>query len=103
MEPMSVELEGTLQPDGSLLLDHKPNLPPGRVRVILQREATAVQRFWDVMNAIWEGQKARGHVPRSHDEIDAELEAERQEWEEHQQALEQIQDESRRNREQPPC
>ena len=103
MEPVTVELKGTLQPDGSLLLDHKPNLPPGRVRVILQREATTVQRFWDTMNTIWEGQKARGHVARSREEIDTELEAERQEWEEHQRALEQIQDESRRSREQPPC
>ncbi|MBI1918681.1 MAG: hypothetical protein HYS12_28640 [Planctomycetes bacterium] len=96
MEPITVELEGTLQPDGSLLLDRKPDLPPGRVRVILRSQVTAEQRFWDTMNAIWEGQKARGHVPRSREEVDAALEAERQGWEEHQQTLEQIQDESRK-------
>jgi hypothetical protein len=32
----TLELEGILQPDGSLILDEKPILPPGRVRVALQ-------------------------------------------------------------------
>jgi len=31
-----VEVTGTLQPDGTLVLDQKPNLPPGRVRVVVQ-------------------------------------------------------------------
>ena len=103
MEPVTVELEGTLRPDGSLLLDRKPDLPPGRVCVTLRSQVTAEQRFWDTMNTIWEGQKARGHVSRSREEIDAELKAERQEWEDHQQALEHIQEESCRSREQPLC
>jgi hypothetical protein len=37
-DPLSqrqVEVGGTLQPDGTLLLDEKPGLPPGRVRVVL--------------------------------------------------------------------
>ena len=29
-------IEGTLNPDGSLALDHKPDLPPGRVTVRVQ-------------------------------------------------------------------
>ena len=29
-------IEGTLKPDGTLELDEKPSLPPGRVTVILQ-------------------------------------------------------------------
>jgi hypothetical protein len=28
----TVEVEGTLQADGQLILDEKPDLPPGRVR-----------------------------------------------------------------------
>lgn len=31
-------VEGTIQPDGSLVLDQKPSLPPGRVRVVVQAE-----------------------------------------------------------------
>ena len=32
-------MEGTIQPDGSLVLDQKPNLPAGRVTVVLRQEA----------------------------------------------------------------
>jgi len=32
----ALELHGTLQADGRLILDEKPPLPPGRVRVALQ-------------------------------------------------------------------
>ena len=31
-------IEGTLKPDGTLELDQKPNLPPGRVKVTVQTE-----------------------------------------------------------------
>jgi hypothetical protein len=30
-----ITVEGTLKPDGTLELDHKPNLGPGRVKVTL--------------------------------------------------------------------
>jgi hypothetical protein len=39
MSPTLVEVRGTLQPDGTLVLDEKPNLPPGRVRVMVQAMA----------------------------------------------------------------
>jgi len=32
----TIEIEGTLQADGKLILDEKPAMPPGRVRVALQ-------------------------------------------------------------------
>ena len=32
----SIEIEGTLEADGRLILDEKPALPPGRVRVALR-------------------------------------------------------------------
>jgi len=51
------------------------------------------------MNAIWEGQKARGHVPPSREEVDRALEEDREEWEEHQQALERLQPDSSGGRE----
>ena len=36
MSPTSVELEGTLRPDGTVVLDEPPALSPGRVKVVLQ-------------------------------------------------------------------
>jgi hypothetical protein len=49
--PMSlrkIKLEGTLKPDGTLELDHKPNLSPGRVKVVLRKasEATLPTEDW---------------------------------------------------------
>jgi hypothetical protein len=32
----AIEIEGTLQADGLLILDEKPAMPPGRVRVALR-------------------------------------------------------------------
>jgi hypothetical protein len=32
-------IEGTLKPDGTLELDQKPSLPPGRVTVVLRQES----------------------------------------------------------------
>jgi hypothetical protein len=35
-----VVVEGTLKPDGTLELDRKPNLSPGRVTVLLRQQPT---------------------------------------------------------------
>ena len=39
MSLLEVVMEGTLKPDGTLVLDQKPSLAPGRVKVILQRSS----------------------------------------------------------------
>jgi len=46
MSPNEVVLEGTLKPDGTLELDQKPYLSPGRVKIIMQSAATgtSIQR-----------------------------------------------------------
>jgi hypothetical protein len=97
-------VEGTLQPDGTLLLTEKPNLPAGRVRVIVQTlpELPQGDPFWDMMKSIWSEQKARGHVPRSVEEVEAERREMREGWARRQEAIERIQEESRRLREQQP-
>ena len=41
MQETHVELEGILREDGTLVLDRRPGLPPGRVRVVLQSVAEA--------------------------------------------------------------
>jgi hypothetical protein len=39
MNVREVVVDGTLKPDGALELDQKPNLPPGRVTVVLRQES----------------------------------------------------------------
>ncbi len=71
-------IAGTLQPDGTLVLDEKPNLPAGRVTVVLRQEAETKKpqplgdAFFQRMEDIWAGQKARGFVPRSVEEVEGE-------------------------------
>ncbi len=89
-----VEMTGTLRPDGVVVLDGPVAVAPGRVKVTVQAvpfELPKDDPFWQRMQAIWDGQKARGHVPRSAEEVEAELREARDEWDEHQEALERIQ------------
>ena len=74
MSLTEVVIEGTLGPDGTLQLDEKPNLPAGRVQVIVQvlPELPDGDPFWDMMNSIWAGQRKRAHVARSAEEVEAE-------------------------------
>jgi len=102
MNETQVVMDGTLQPDGTLELDERPNLPPGRVRVTMQaatvRSPTRVG-LMERMEAVWADQKARGDVARSREEIDSELNAMRDEAEEEMQAIERLHEESARRRE----
>ncbi len=101
----SQTVQGTIQTDGSLLLAENLRLPPGPVRVTLELSAV-VQAHEDsstVLQRIWAEREALGMPSRTKEEIDADLQATRDEWEEHQQGLERIQDEARRAREQRPC
>ena len=104
MRRSEVVIEGTLKPDGTLELDQKPSLAPGRVQVTMVPlpELPADDPFWQMMKAIWGGQEARGHVPRSVAEVEAERRQIREEWEERMREIERIQEESRRLREQNP-
>jgi hypothetical protein len=96
-----VEVEGILQPDGTLVLDEKPNLPPGRVRVRVQPLLDYTQTdIWRFFEQLWAEQQARGHVPRSKEEIDADIAAARQEDEERALEIERLQEECWRAREQ---
>jgi hypothetical protein len=98
-------VQGTVQKDGTLMLVEQLRLPPGPVRVTVEAAGSegARESTWDVLERIWARNKALGLKPRTKEEIDAELQAMREEWEEHQQGLERIHDEARRAREQPPC
>lgn len=96
-------IEGTLQADGTLVLDKKPNLPPGRVCVTVQPLADLMQTdIWQFFERVWAEQRARGHVPRSKEEIDADIAASRQEDEERALEIERLQEECWRARQQEP-
>jgi hypothetical protein len=106
MSTTSLIMQGTVKPDGTLELEGTTNLPPGRVRVVLtvtpqseaQREDT-----WIVLERIWKENAARGAKPRTREEIDADLNALRDELEEQANQLEAIQEEAARAREKPAC
>lgn len=102
MGEKQVEVGGTLKPDGTLVLDHKPDLPPGRVRVVLQAATGPAQAepFWATLRGIWEGQQKRGHVPRSVEEIEAERRALREGMDGEIEEAVRLQEESRRLRRQ---
>ncbi len=101
MGETQVVVEGTLQPDGTLVLAEKPNLPPGRVRVTLQAWAAPAGLQDGVlarMQKVWAAQDARGYVPRTREEVDAEINALRDEAEEEMQAIERLHEETQCSR-----
>ncbi len=104
MSLTEIVVEGTLRPDGTLELDEKPALSPGRVTVVLRpvAELPPGDPSWQMMQGIWAGQQARGHVPRSVEELQAERRQLREEWDARMREIQRIQEESRRLREQGP-
>jgi hypothetical protein len=104
MSLMGTVIEGTIQPDGTLVLDEPTKLPPGRVQVIVQAlpELPEGDPFWEMMKSIWANQKTRGHISRSVQEIEAERRETIESWERREQAIERHREESRRLREQKP-
>src|SRR5262245_25458979 len=99
MTTNAVEIQGTLLENGTLELDQKPNLPPGRVQVTVKPLPDYKQtEIWQFFERLWAEQRAKGHVSRTREEIDAELEASRQEDEERMQELERIHEEGERHR-----
>jgi hypothetical protein len=101
MSANAVVVNGVVKPDGTLEVEGKVPLPAGRVQVTVQSlpEFPKDDPFWQMMESIWADQKARGHVPRSVEEVEAERRQVREEWEERMQEIERIQDEARRARE----
>jgi hypothetical protein len=89
MSLSQVVIEGTLKPDGTLELDEKPSLSPGRVTVILQPAQTGVSRkrgMAELIDEIHQGQQARGFPGRSTQEIEAGLKEGQDEYEQRMQA-----------------
>ncbi|HEV3341327.1 MAG TPA: hypothetical protein VG125_13245 [Pirellulales bacterium] len=106
MSPGEVMLGGTLKADGTLDLDQKPNLSPGRVIVVLRQESGTKAAeplgagFFQMMEEIWSGQQARRFVSRAVEEISAERNQLQAEAAREIEAAIRLQEESRRLREQ---
>jgi hypothetical protein len=77
-----VTVEGVVRSDGTVEVSEKVSLPAGNVQVTLVPWPLLPQDdpFWQMMQKIWDGQKARGHVARSDLEVEAERDAMREEW-----------------------
>jgi hypothetical protein len=58
-----IVVAGTLKPDGTLELDHKPDLAPGRVTVVLRPESEAAppqEDWWQYLQRIRAEREASG-------------------------------------------
>lgn len=101
MSEESVVIQGTVLPDGTLRLSDPLRLPPGPVEVVVRsvtpkrgETLTAVMAKIDAERTSWPD-----YVPRTAEEIDASIREMRDEWEERQVAIEQLQEECQRQRE----
>lgn len=100
MTPDETVVEGTILPDGTLVLDEATRLPAGRVQVRVQplEPGPPGNPFWEMMQSIWEGQRARGFEPRSTELVEAERREAQERWDERLRAIDDVQRESQRLR-----
>lgn len=92
MSLSEIVMKGTLKPDGTLELDGKPSLAPGRVQVIVKPLVATVpgQRgLVEVMDEIRQSQLARGYQGRTAEEMEAEEKARQEEDEAYERRCEQ--------------
>jgi hypothetical protein len=97
---VQITLQGTVTAEGSLELDDRVAMPEGRVLVTVRPvvQPASNDPFWQRMEQIWAAQRARGHVPRTKGQIDAELRELRDDAELEMQATERLHDECHRAR-----
>jgi hypothetical protein len=76
MTPVTITVEGTLQPDGvTLQLEKKVGLPPGPVTIELRAAAPrSGPTMLEVLDRIHQDQRQRGHAPMTEVEMACEIE-----------------------------
>ena len=83
-----VVVHGTLTPDGRLEIDQPVALPAGDVRVTIEALTPKPRRNpMEVLEEIWAERKKLGMQGRSKEQIDADIDAMRNEWEDRQREL----------------
>jgi len=103
MRTTETVLEGTIQEDGTLVLDEPTELPAGRVTIVVQPGPPSLgQALSTWMHGAWDELDANGYVPRSVEAIDRDLEEMRAESEARQDCIEAMQDECRLARDAKP-
>ncbi len=100
MSSTPVVIHGIVRPDGSLELDQPVALPPGEVEITVQPVAALPQPkkkkdVLAVLERIWAEREALGLRGRTKEQIDADIQAMRDEWDERQAELERIRDQAR--------
>jgi hypothetical protein len=97
MNETPVVAQGIVNADGTLELDKKLTLPPGRVQLIVRSLADEPvgDPFWQMMDRIWAGQKSRGQKRRTKEEIDEEINVIRDEADQEMRQAEQLHEEYR--------
>ena len=92
MDSQQVMVHGWISQDGSLAVDEKLDLPPGPVDVTIQPAAARPPRrdTFELLHEIWAERAARGLKSRSAEEIDAEINAMRDEDEQRMREVEAI-------------
>lgn len=88
----AVTIAGTLKPDGSLDLDERPALIPGRVQVTLQPLANVPPRggLAETIEEIRRNQQARGFSGRTPDEMVAAEALRREDEDEYERRMQKI-------------
>ena len=78
MTRLESEIEGTLKPDGTLELDQRPSLPPGRVRVLLRQEAESAtpstETWWECIQRLRRELEDSGSRFMNDEEVTAHIE-----------------------------
>ena len=85
MSVTRLEVLGTVRPDGTLELDQKLTVPPGRVKVrveSVETPAPPTESLIEFVSRTRRELEAAGHKFRSKEAIDAELAELRNEWDE---------------------
>jgi len=75
MNVSQIVIQGTLQPDGTLVLNETPKLPPGPVEVLIRARPVLADdglSWWDFLQKARSEMMAQGYKFRTKDEIDAE-------------------------------
>ena len=100
MSATHVVVEGTLRADGSLELDGKLNLPPGRVQLIVQPlpELPKDDPFWQMMRQIWAARTVAELAPRGTEDVEGQRRSLREEVDEEIDKARGLQEESARLR-----
>ena len=76
MSLSEVVMEGTLKPDGTLELDQKPTLAPGRVTVVLRQQVSSTQPqegWWPYMQRVRTEREAAGYHFMNEAEMQAQV------------------------------